>query len=173
MTVAIAIAPPWRRGRKFFCCLSGSTRLARQRSQKIRCFDFRAVAVCQIARFQRFVDACHTFCSADRLFSTRCELFYEKQGGRGVCRQKIHPPRAPAVDISCPVVPSEPSNVRLPMPRRHRKYGVLGRRHRYVALAVAPKDGIQHFVIRLVRMAPVHRGRCFRARRSRGIALED
>src|ERR1700693_3321205 len=61
----------------------------------------------------------------------------------------------------------------LPLPRGNRKYRVLRKRHRKVALAVVPQDGIQDLVIGFVRMAPVHRGGCFRSRRGRGIALKN
>ena len=61
----------------------------------------------------------------------------------------------------------------LPLPRGNRKYVVLGRRHRNVAFAVAPEDGIQDLVVGLVRVPPVHRRRCFCSRGGGGIAFEN
>jgi len=121
----------------------------------------------QLLCFQQFVSACALFAAPALCFQHIVDSFAKDTGGRGNVR-KIYLSSSMLTQMS-----SSAMVMLLPLPRGNWKYGVLRRRHRNVALAVAPQDGVQHLVIGLVRVPPVHRGRCLRTWRGRGIALED
>jgi hypothetical protein len=120
----------------------------------------------QLLCFQQFVNSLMRFAAATICFQRFVDSFAKNTGGGWYVVKSTCPlPRY----LKCSSATVTP----LPLSRGNRKYRVLRRRHRNVALTLAPKDGIQDLVVGLVCMAPVHRGGCFCPRGSRRIALEN